>query len=184
AFASSVTAGNFVFPVGVAGKYTPADYTITTGATGGTIRLRPVNSKHPNATGAGTAFINYYWNVTNNGVAINSLTHTYTYVAADEEGDVNDYRDARFQGGVWEVGVTAGNPDVATRVISFNNTNLSGDYTAGEQNAFLNPTTYTSIASGSWESDNVWDIDPPGTNIGPPDRKSTRLNSSHVKDWY
>src|SRR5690606_23727762 len=89
-------------------------------------------------------------------------------VAADEQGDVNDYRDARFQGGFWTVGVSAGNPNTTTRVITFTNTNLSGDYTAGEQNAFLNPLTYTSIASGSWESDNVWDIDPPGTTIGPP----------------
>src|SRR5690606_26452474 len=118
AFASSVTAGNFVFPVGVSGKYTPANYTITTGATGGTIQLKPVNSKHPNATGSGTAFINYYWSVTNNGIDISALTHTYTYVAADEQGDVNDYRDARFQGGFWTVGVSAGNPNTTTRVIT------------------------------------------------------------------
>src|SRR5690606_9312554 len=63
AFAGSVTNGNFVFPIGVTGKYTPANYTITTGLIGGDIRIAPVNSKHPSATGSGTAFINYYWNV-------------------------------------------------------------------------------------------------------------------------
>jgi fibronectin-binding autotransporter adhesin len=168
AFAASVTAGSLEFPIGVAGKYTPASYTISTGASGGTIQIKPVNSKHPNATGSGTAFIRYYWSVVNNGVDITSLTHTYTYVAADENGNTSDYRDARFQNGVWTVGVTAGNPNTTTRVIVFTNTNLTGDYTAGEQTAFLDPQTYTSIASGAWESDVIWDIDPPGDGIGPP----------------
>ncbi|MDV3310007.1 MAG: T9SS type A sorting domain-containing protein [Cyclobacteriaceae bacterium] len=180
AFASSVTAGVFEFPIGVSGKYTPAHYTITTGASGGTIRIKPVNSKHPNATGSGTAFIRYYWSVTNNGVDITSLTHTYTYVAADENGDPTDYRDARFQGGAWTIGVTAGNPNSTTRVIVFTNVNLTGDYTAGEQTAFLNPQTYTSIASGDWESDAVWDVDPPGNGLGPPPGSFVVISEGHT----
>jgi hypothetical protein len=180
AFAASVTSGNFVFPIGVSGKYTPANYTITTGASGGTIRIKPVNSKHPNATGSGTAFIRYYWNVTNNGVDISSLIHTYTYVAADENGDPTDYREARFQGGAWTVGVTPGNPNTITRVIVFTNTNLTGDYTAGEQTAFLNPQTYTSIATGDWESDAIWDIDPPGVGLGPPPGSFVVISEGHT----
>ena len=168
AFAAS-SSGSFTFPVGISGKYTPSTHTITTGGTGGSITLKPVNSKHPNATGSGTAFINYYWSVTNNGIAINSLTHTYTYVAVDESGNINNYLDARFQGGAWTIGVTPGNPNTATRVITFTNTDLTGDYTAGEPTAFVNPTTYRSTGSGNWNSDlSVWDIDPPGTNLGPP----------------
>jgi hypothetical protein len=180
AFAASVTAGTFEFPIGVAGKYTPANYTITTGASGGTIRIKPVNSKHPNATGSGTAFIRYYWSVVNNGVDITSLIHTYTYVAADENGNTADYRDARFQNGAWTVGVTAGNPNTTTRVIVFTNANLTGDHTAGEQTAFLDPQTYTSIASGDWESDAIWDIDPPGTGIGPPPGSFVIISEGHT----
>lgn len=168
AFPASTT-GAFTFPIGVPGKYTPATYTITTGASAGSITLKPVNSKHPNATGSGTAYINYYWSATNNGLAIASLTHRYTYLAVDESGNINNYLDARFQSGVWTIGVTPGNPNIATRVITFTNTDLTGDYTAGEATAFVNPTTYRSIASGSWNSDlSVWDVDPPGTNLGPP----------------
>ena len=168
-FAASVTSGSFTFPIGVPGKYTPASYLISTGGSGGTINVKPVNGKHPNATGSGTAYINYYWSVTNTGVSITSLTHTYTYLAADESGNIMDYFDARFQDGAWAIGVTPGNPNTATRVITFTNTNLTGDYTAGEATAFVNPTTYTSIASGSWNADlSVWDVDPPGTNLGPP----------------
>lgn len=174
------TSGSFEFPVGVGGKYTPANYTITTGASGGTIRLKPVNSKHPNATGSGTAFIRYYWSVTNSGIDITSLIHTYTYVAADENGNPMDYRDARFQGGAWSVGVTAGNPNTTTRVIVFDNTNLTGDYTAGEQTAFLNPQTYVSVASGNWETDAVWNIDPPGDGLGPPPGSFVVISSGHT----
>lgn len=179
-FAAS-SSGSFVFPAGVTGKYTPAAYSITTGAAGGTVRLKPVNSKHPNATGPGTAFINYYWNVTSTGTVVNSVTHTYTYVAGDQSGDPFAYRDARFQGGAWFVGITAGNPDIVARTITFTNTNLTADYTAGEETAFVNPTTYTSIASGSWDSDlSVWDIDPPGTNLGPPPGSFIIISEGHT----
>ncbi len=181
AFAANETNGNFIYPIGVGGKYTPANYTLSTGAIGGTITIRPVNSKHPSATGSGTAFINYYWSVNNSVIVLNSLTHTYTYVAADQEGIVADYRDARFQGGAWNIGIIAGNPNITTRVITFTNTDVQGDYTCGEPTAFVNPTTYTSIASGSWESDvSVWDIDPPGTNLGPPAGSFVIISPGHT----
>lgn len=181
AFASGVTGGNFIYPIGVTGKYTPADYTITTGGSGGTITVRPVNNKHPNATGLGTSFIRYYWSVTSNAIIVNALTQRYTYVAADEAGTPANYRDARFKGGAWTIGITAGNPNTTTRVITFTNTDVASDYTAGEPTAFVNPTTYTSIASGNWESDlSVWDVDPPGTGIGPPQGSFVIISPGHT----
>lgn len=169
AFAGSLSAENFTFPIGVGSKYTPASYTITTGTTGGNITVKPVNSKHPSATGPGTAYISYYWAVSHTIVELTALTHTYTYVSSDELGNPLDYRDARFNGGAWTIGVTAGNPNTTTRVITFTNfTNLDGDYTAGEATAFVNPTTYTSIATGNWESNASWTPTPPGIDLGPP----------------
>ena len=181
AFSGSLSSGNFIFPIGVGSKYTPANYTLTTGTAGGNITIRPVNSKHPSATGSGTAYINYYWSVSHSIANLISLTHTYTYVAADEMGTVANYRDARFSGGAWTIGTTAGNPNTATRIITFTNIDLTGDYTAGEPTAFVNPTTYTSIASGNWESDgSVWDIDPPGTNLGPPAGSFVIISAGHT----
>lgn len=181
AFSNGITSGNFTYPVGVSGKYTPAQYTISTGAIGGSITIRPVNNKHPSATGSGTAFINYYWNISHSVITLNSLTHTYTYVAADEEGTIADYRDARFKGGAWTIGISAGNPNTTTRVITFTNTDLAGDYTTGEPTAFVNPTTYTSVSSGNWESDlAVWDVDPPGTNLGPPAGSFVIISEGHT----
>jgi fibronectin-binding autotransporter adhesin len=174
-FAANVTAGNFIYPIGVSGKYTPANYTITTGVLGGTITIKPVNSKHPSATGSGLSFINYYWSVSNSVIILNALTHTYTYNAADESagGTLSTYRDARFKGGAWTIDANGiaddPNPNISTRVITFTNTDVSGDYTTGEPTAFVNPTTYTSHASGSWESEGtIWTPTPPGTGIGPP----------------
>ena len=180
-FPASMTAGNFIYPIGVSGKYTPANYTLTTGGLGGTITIRPVNSKHPSATGSGTSFIRYYWSVTSNVIIVNALTHTYTYTAADEAGTPANYRDARFKAGAWTIGITAGNPNITTRIITFTNTDVQSDYTAGEPTAFVNPTTYTSIASGNWESDlAVWDIDPPGTGIGPPQGSFVIISTGHT----
>ena len=180
AFAASVVNGNFTYPIGVSGKYTPAEYTLSSGASAGTITVKPVNSKHPNATGAGTAFINYYWSVSHSALTFTSLTHRYTYVAADEQGTVADYRDARFQGGAWTVGIIAGNPDLGTRVITFTNTNVTGDYTTGEHTAFEDATLYTSQMDGIWESDVAWLPDPPGTNLGPPDGSFVIISEGHT----
>ncbi len=180
AFASNST-GTFVYPIGVAGKYTPATYTISTGGTGGSVTVKPVNSKHPSATGSGTSFIRYYWNVTNNGTAISALTHTYQYVATDEQGTPADYRDAHFNAGAWDIGHTPGNPDPATRIITFTNIGIAGDYTAGEPTAFVNPTMYISVASGDWESDlSVWSDDPPGSNMGPPAGSVVVISEGHT----
>ncbi|MFD1003583.1 T9SS type A sorting domain-containing protein [Ohtaekwangia kribbensis] len=182
AFSGSLASAGFIFPIGVSGKYTQADYTISTGTAGGTITIKPVNSKHPSATGSGTSYINYYWSVSHTIANLTALTHKYTYVAADQSGAPGNYRDARFSGGAWTIGVTAGNPNTTTRVITFTNiTDLTGDYTAGQATAFVNPTTYTSIASGNWESDAaVWDIDPPGTNIGPPAGSFVIISEGHT----
>ncbi|MEJ1238662.1 T9SS type A sorting domain-containing protein [Chryseolinea sp. T2] len=167
AFAAGAS-GTFTFPVGVSGKYTPATYTLVNGGTPGTINVRPVNSKHPNATGTGLSYIRYYWRVATTGLAISSLNHTYTYNAADANGTESNYRDARFFGGLWSVGISPSNPN-GSRVITFtNSTEISSDYTAGEQLAFVPATTYTSIASGPWEARSaVWSPDP-GANSGPP----------------
>src|SRR5690606_1860365 len=148
---------------------------------GGNSTIIPVNSKHPSATGSGLSYVNYYWNVNHAITNLISLTHTYTYAATDESGTPVDYRDARFIGGAWTIGVTAGNPNTINRVITLTNINATGDYTAGEPTAFVNPTTYTSIASGNWESDGaVWDIDPPGTNLGPPPGSFVVIQSGHT----
>jgi hypothetical protein len=180
AFAANAN-GTFVYPVGVSGKYTPASYNIVTGVIGGNVTVRPVNSKHPSATGSGTAYVRYYWSVTSSVIIVNNLTHTYTYNSADENGILADYRDARFKAGAWTIGVTAGNPNTTTRVITFTNTDVAGDYTAGEATAFVNPTTYTSVASGNWESDlSVWDVDPPGTGLGPPAGSFVVISSGHT----
>lgn len=158
--------GTFTFPVGMSGKYTPAQYTLTTTAPG-TLTVRPVNSKHPSATGTGTAYLRYYWNVVNSGVTFSALTHRYTYNAADENGTVADYQDARFNSGNWIIGTTA-NVNTTTRVVTFtNNTNVTSDYTAGEFDAFRIATLYTSITTGTWENDGIWTPNP-ATGSGPP----------------
>ncbi|MBT1686210.1 T9SS type A sorting domain-containing protein, partial [Dawidia soli] len=181
AFAGSLAAATFTFPIGTGTtKYTPAQYVVTTGTTGGNMTVKPVNSKHPSATGSGASYLSYYWSVNHAIVDLTALTHRYTYLAVDENGTPADYRDARFIDGAWTIGVTAGNPDVAMRVITFTNTDAAGDYTAGEPTAFVNPTTYTSVATGNWEADAVWDIDPPGTNLGPPPGSFVIVDNLHT----
>ncbi len=175
-FAGS-TNGSFTWPVGVNGRYTPSGYTINTGVTGGSITLKPINSKHSNASGAGTDYINYYWNVTNNIVNLNSLTHTYSWVASVESGNNANYSDARFIGSLWTTGSTA-NVNTGTRTVTFTNSNFTGDYTVGNNaGVFQNPATFTSANNGSWETDSNWNPNP-GTSSGPPAGSNIVVNHS------
>lgn len=176
-FAGTIN-GAFSFPIGVAGKYTPATYTLSKGAAAGNINVIPVGAKHPSATGPGTSYLNYYWNVNSSISDLASISQVYKYAAADVIGSASDYRDARYTGGAWTVGPTAGNPNITLREISFNNTDLTGSYTAGEPTAFVNSIVYRSIASGSWESNTgVWDFDFIG---GPPSGSIVIINEGHT----
>ncbi|MBU1717966.1 MAG: autotransporter-associated beta strand repeat-containing protein [Bacteroidetes bacterium] len=162
-FNGSLSDYSFKYPIGVSGKYTPVSYTITTGTVGGYSTVKPVNLKHPNATGPGIDYLNYYWNTVHAITNLTSLTHTYTYTEGDVTGTESNLRDARFFGSSWTVGIPAGNPNTSTNQISFTNTEASGDYTAGIATAFADPGTYTSnVASGNWETAGSW------TPSGPP----------------
>jgi hypothetical protein len=178
AFAGSVAAGSFTWPVGVFDAYTPVAYTITTGATGGNVTMKCVNSIHPAATGAGSDYLNYYWSTTSSIVNLTSLTHAYTWTAGKEAGTNTNYVDARFNSALWTTGSTS-NVNTGTRTVSFSNTDLSGDYTTGIATRFVNPTTYTSnVVSGNFETDASWTPNP-GTGSGPPDGSIIIISSGH-----
>ncbi|MES2733504.1 MAG: T9SS type A sorting domain-containing protein [Bacteroidota bacterium] len=181
------TAGgqSFTFPVGASDNYTPVSYTLTSVSNGAYINLKPVNAKHPNATGPKLDFIRYYWNVTISGTVIPS-SHTYSYTSEVAEGKLLKYSGARFNGtpSTWTLGAPSA-IDTITRVITFfNNTNLTGDYTAGHgilDSVFVNSITYNSIASGAYESGHtVWNPTPPNPLVGPPSGSSVKINPTHV----
>ncbi len=59
---------SFTFPVGVAGKYTPAIFTITANATVGYINVNPIDEYHPSVSDP-LNVLKYYWKIESSGIS-------------------------------------------------------------------------------------------------------------------
>lgn len=156
---------SFLFPMGTATKYTPANLELTNhGSSGdGMIRINPVASRNP-LSPLGKA-LNYYWNVeTTDFGAAPEITHNYTYDESDVAGTELSYVDAYYDGTDWQTGVDT-NVDEGTNVISVS-TNEALDqfaFTAGYD--FSPPIIYYSRSSGDWNVNTTWSTDPSGTPV-------------------
>jgi fibronectin-binding autotransporter adhesin len=165
-------ASNFTFAIGVAGKYTPVQYNVTTNTdiSGGTITVKPVNTKHPTTTDAANLELNYYWNVMSSGFASGlSVTHVYNYRNTDVNGTETNYVAGRFFSGGWNTV-----PEASTSVtplsdfFTFTGKNyITGDYTAGEASEFQTIRTFYSLTSGNWDNPggNVWSYSSGGAPV-------------------
>jgi fibronectin-binding autotransporter adhesin len=165
-------ASNFTFTIGSAGKYTPAQFNVTanTDVTGGTITVKPVNTKHPTTTDASNKELAYYWNVNSTGFASGlTVTHVYNYINADVNGTEASYVAGRFYSGGWNTV-----PEASTAVtpvsdfFTFTAKNyISGDYTTGEASEFSTIRTFYSLTSGNWDNPggNVWSYSSGGAPV-------------------
>ncbi len=159
----ALTPTDFTFPVGVAGKYTPARINVTAnGNAAGTVTMRPVNSKHPATTSAAATELTYYWIVSQTGFASPTITHVYNYLQADVQGTEASYVGGRFVGNLW---TTPGVVNAGGNTITLTGVNyLAGDYTAGLAAEFGTVDVYYSRApaGGNWNDVNSWTFSPTG----------------------
>jgi fibronectin-binding autotransporter adhesin len=151
---------NFTFPIGVSGKYTPAQFNVTTNTAVGTINIRPVNAKHVLDVSPAGQQLNYYWNVVSTGFSVGyALTHVYTYVTGDVTGTEASYVIGRNVSGTWTpIGGTAGVTVCASCLMTLTGVGyINGDYTAGNTSEFQAVSTYYSLAGGGpWTTPGSW----------------------------
>lgn len=114
--------------------------TANTDLSGGSIAIKPVNTKHPTTTDASDLELKYYWNVVSTGFSSGlTVTHVYNYMNADVNGTETNYVAGRFFNGGWN-SVPEATPSVtpASDFFTFTSRNyITGDYTAGETSEFL-----------------------------------------------
>ena len=151
----------FTYPIGVAGKYTPATYNFTANANSNAfITVKPVNYAHPALANPIGDELKYYWNVISGGFSVApTISHTYNYLASDVTGDENTYVTGRFLAGVWNpLAGIPGTVTPATHQIDLSNVSyIDGEYTAGTTTNFTpNLPILYSIKSGNWFDDTVW----------------------------
>ncbi len=150
-------ASTFTFPVGVAGKYTPA--LVDLSASGGTasIQIHPVNAKHPANIDAANV-LNYYWAVKSEALNGASGSLQLTYDEGDVQGNETNYYGARLlvPGTAWSKNHPV---DEGANTITFtiSGDDVTGEYTAGLQSAFPdNVPEYTSSGNGVWSNPANW----------------------------
>lgn len=160
----NATAQNFTFPVGVLGKYTPAQFTITAISTVGYINISPINEFHPSVSDS-LIVLDYYWKIESAGISDLDGEVLLNYDPSDVLGSEPDYVAANLElpGNVWTVapsGSGTDNVDETNNLITFEfagSSNLNGAYTAGESSSF--PTevaTYETNSDGLWTDQSIW----------------------------
>ncbi|MBS4013113.1 MAG: hypothetical protein KGZ97_05055, partial [Bacteroidetes bacterium] len=152
--------GLFMYPIGVAGKYTPVTMNVTnTGGSAGSITIKPINRFHPATANAQGDELQYYWTVSSSGFgATPTVTHTYTYLDGDVQGDEASYVGGRYNDMAW---TTVGAINTVANTITLSDVNyINGEYTAGLAANFVSKPPLYSLISGNWNNTtNVWSTD-------------------------
>ncbi len=176
----------FTFPVGVAGKYTPAAFLFTSNTNiNASVTVNPVNYSHPLAALPEGDELEYYWKVSSEGFQDGySVTHTYSYLEKDVYGTEANYVTGRFLNGLWipEGGIGESSVNPAAHRITLTNRNfIDGEYTAGNTLNFVNKPILYSIKSGNWFGDNTWSTTDGGPSCNcDPDGNPVVINAGHT----
>lgn len=157
----------FVYPIGVAGKYTPATITLKNNSVdGGSVRILPINSEHPMLVDPANKKNNldYYW-IVEPSLNLTGYTSTMKFTYVSNLAWSSDSKVGRFVTDNWYPleGITdaAINNTAKTFTIS-NKDYLKGEYTiAHKDNLLGKPVYYSNVANGNWENGSSWLVKKP-----------------------
>jgi hypothetical protein len=178
--------GTFIFPSGVAGKYTPASLRVDT-TKGGFVRINIIDARHP-ATSNPYNVLDYYWEA-ESGVSYFGGSLTLNYAVADVTGTESQYVAAYLMippGTGWSkalAGPSTDNVDETLHNILFTfpsgTTNLGGQFTAGYTSDLPNtiPVYTSNKALGNWDTPGDWTPAAPG---GGPNGFAVVINAGHT----
>ena len=127
------------FEIGDASIYTPAGVTFGTVTTAGELTASTTTGEHPAIASSGLAAtrdVNRFWTLTNGGVAFDTYSATFTFVAGDVDAGANTaaFIVAKDDAGTWTlpaVGTRTGLSTQSTSMTSFS------DFAVGEGTADL-----------------------------------------------
>ena len=187
-------ASTFTYPIGSGNKYTPVTVNATAnGSSIGSMTIKPSNKIHPSALVNDSESPNpeiidqdnvlqYYWVLRSESMTGFSGDMFMTYDQSDVAFDATYYTEADYiaghlrtrnnPDGVWDESLLADNKvNETTNVIEFNFTAasddaLSGDYTAGIDDAIDDVKTYVADTDGAWTDAATWSPVPPEVSPG------------------
>ncbi|HPQ35082.1 MAG TPA: hypothetical protein PK563_11350 [Tenuifilaceae bacterium] len=178
-------ASSFIFPIGVAGKYTPVTVNVTnTGGSAGSVTVKPIDRYHPATQNPLNDELQYYWNVTSEGFGASpTVTHTYTYSDGDALPSDAGYVGGRYYNYQWipENGIS-GSVSEAANTITLTGVNyIDGEYTAGLDANFITKPPLYSISTGNWGDGTTWSYTSGGATCNcSPNGNPVFIESNHV----
>ncbi|MFN7846956.1 MAG: hypothetical protein ACK5P4_07010, partial [Bacteroidota bacterium] len=154
-------AASFTFPIGTGTDYMPVAYNITSNTATGSIRVAPVNQKHPATTDVADKQLNYYWIVNSTGFSGLVVNHQYFYKDLFVTGNESAYVTGRYTAPQWlPVGGFAGTVNTTANTMTLSSVNfINGEFTSGEASEFqVVDTLYSRNATlgGDWDDPNNW----------------------------
>ncbi|TRX71812.1 T9SS type A sorting domain-containing protein [Carboxylicivirga sp. M1479] len=164
---SSIADGTVLgFPVGVLGKYTPVEVTVSNVTSAGYINVNPVNKAQPSLVGGTSNALQYYWNIQPlDFTAVPDVTMDMVYEDVDIDGNENNYVAGRLVNfSTWEN--TVGTINTNNNKIKYSSGVLTeGDYTAA-QNSRINGSVRVLYArkNGEWHDYTTWSTTADGAN--------------------
>ena len=191
----------FLIPLGVSGKYTPAEFNFSANTTQGILTIKPINTVQNSAIDGQDDLLDFYWSVSEQNFGTYTLTHTYTYDQSDVQTATSaetDYVWGRFFNGVWSEGTQTSDIDESANEISISSVNfISGDFTAGSPDEFGILATYysnstkagiTSAPGVDWNETDSWSlVDWNDPNHGTPAEEPSVVpagNRVEIKDGH
>ncbi len=185
---STTTDGtSFGFPIGISGKYTPAEVELSGVSDEGYITITPTDGELLTTDQTGGDLLSYYWRVKHDDFStLPTVEYIFTYDDSDIVGIETNYvagkvlDESPFTRSYEDSSVPESEGvDAANNTITFNGAADNGltlenaNYTAGVTTRFVGaPTVYYSRAIDGqwweWQSTNNWSTDAVNKHIGAP----------------
>lgn len=161
--------GEFTFPLGSSGKYTPVVMNVTAnGRAGGGLRVKAANEPHITIPAEDLDnVLQYNWTLDAEGIEGFSATVAMHGHPDDVPGtNAEDYITARIldeQAGIWNK-FSTDDFDEENTILYFrfdgtNDAGIDGDYTAGTDDAIPDKVqTFVTINNGYWDEPSTWSV--------------------------
>lgn len=168
-YLSAGAMGEFTFPLGSSGKYTPVVMNVTAnGRAGGYIRVKAANEPHITIPAEDLDnVLQYNWTLDAEGIEGFSATVAMHGHPDDVPGtNAEDYITARIldeQAGIWNK-FSTDDFDEENTILYFrfdgtNDAGIDGDYTAGTDDAIPDKVqTFVTINNGYWDEPSTWSV--------------------------
>lgn len=151
--------GNIYFPIGRAGLYTPAEFSISAfSGNNAFVNVKVISNRHVSTVNTPTGSVDSYWRVTTSGVNSVTVSHNYTYVDDDLMAGTDEslLEAKRYFDNNW-TNYSNGEYSIADNVISIPGLPyFDGEYTAGYSGYSCQPKM-RSVTSGKWGTSGTWE---------------------------